>query len=358
LPPCEAGSETAVKNSGKKREPNVRAVFFERAGAPLKLIAMDVPNPGPGEMVIKVHRCGICGSDVHLTVEPGYYPENSIIGHEHAGEVVAIGRGVEGFKIGNRVTALPAAGCNACLPCLTGQFLLCERGPLPYPGGFADYVKVSASTTVLLPDTLSLADGALVEPLSVGLHGVVMAKLEPGTRVLVTGAGAIALAAIYWARRLGAGKIVAMSRSKQRAEMALKMGADYFVQTGENEVNEVREALGGAPEVVFEGIGVVGALSQCINHVGSNGKVVSLGFCTKSDGILPSISTFKQVTLIFAMAYTLREFQYCADTMDRGDVDAGAMITRTIRLEDVPETITQLRSGGGGDVKIHADMTL
>jgi threonine dehydrogenase-like Zn-dependent dehydrogenase len=211
---------------------------------------------------------------------------------------------------------------------------------------------------VLLPDTLSLADGALVEPLSVGLHGVVMAKLEPGMRVLVIGAGAIALAAIYWARRLGAGKIVAMSRSKQRAEMAIKMGADCFVQSGENEFTEVREALGGAPEVVFEGIGVVGALTQCINHAVSNGRVVSLGFCTKPDGILPAVSTFKQVTLIFSMAYTLREFQYCADTMDRGDVDAGAMITRTIRLEDVPETIMQLRSGGGSDVKIQADMTL
>jgi threonine dehydrogenase-like Zn-dependent dehydrogenase len=157
---------------------------------------------------------------------------------------------------------------------------------------------------------------------------------------------------------LGAGKIVAMSRSKQRAEMALKMGADFFVQTGENEVNEVREALGGAPEVVFEGIGVVGALTQCISHVGSNGRVVSLGFCTKPDGIMPAISTFKQVTVIFSLAQTLREFQYCADTMDRGDVDAGALTTRTIRLEDVPETIAQLRSGGGSDVKIQADMML
>jgi threonine dehydrogenase-like Zn-dependent dehydrogenase len=342
----------------KKREPDVRAVFFERAGLPLKLMAMDVPEPGPGEMVIKVHRCGICGSDVHLTAEPGFYPENSIIGHEHAGEVVALGKGVEGFKIGSKVAAMPFAGCNACLACLSGQFLLCERGPVPYAGGFADYLKVSASTSVLLPDTLSLADGALVEPLSVGLHGIAMAKLEPGTRVLVIGAGAIALAATYWARRLGAGQIVVMSRSKQRAEMALKMGADYFVQSGEHEVNEVREALGGAPEVVIEGIGVVGALTQCINHVGNNGRVVSLGFCTKPDGILPATLTFKQVTLIFSLAQTLREFQYCADTMDRGDVDAGAMTTRTIRLEDVPETIMRLRGGGGSDMKIQADMTL
>jgi len=340
------------------RERDMRAIFFERAGISLRLISMAVPDPNPGEMVVKVHRCGICGSDVHLTAEPGYYPENSVIGHEHAGEVVALGKGVEGFKIGSRVTAMPAAGCGACLPCLSGQFLLCERGAANYPGGFADFVRVSASSSLRLPDTLSLADGALVEPLSVGLHGVAMAAVKPGARVLVTGAGSIALAVIFWARRLGAGKIAVISRSKRRADMAIQMGADAFVQAGETEIGEVRAALGGAPDVVFEAIGVSGALGQCINHVATNGKIVSLGFCTKPDGILPSLSTFKQVTLVFAMAYSLREFQYCADTLDRGALEASAMVNRTIRLEEVPEVIESLRGGGGADIKIQADMAL
>jgi threonine dehydrogenase-like Zn-dependent dehydrogenase len=261
--------------------------------------------------------------------------------------------------VGDRITAISAAGCGHCLACLNGQYLLCEKGPLPYAGGFADYMRVHTMSAARLPDSLSFGDGALVEPLAVGLHGVAMAALTPGTPVLVLGAGAISLAAIYWARRLGAGRIVVMSRSARRAEMALKMGADQFVQMGENELEEVRAAFGGrAPEVVFEGIGVVGALQQSANHVAVNGRIISLGFCTQPDSVLPAIATFKQITIGFSMAYSMREFEWCANALDRGHVPVEALISRVIPLEQVPDTIVQLRAGGGSDIKIQADMSL
>lgn len=336
----------------------MRAVFFDKVGEPLQLVTMPDPEPGEGEMIIQVRRCGICGSDVHLTQMHGFYPEQSVLGHEFAGEVVALGKGVEGYKIGDHVSALPAAGCGACQPCLQGAPLLCEKGVRGYAGGFADFMRISASTSIHLPQTVSMSDGALVEPLSVSLHGVAMAKLQPGARVLVVGAGAIGLAAIYWARRMGAGRIVAISRSRRRAEMAVAMGADAFVTTGETEVEDVREALGGAPQVVFEAIGAVGGLQQSINHVATNGTVVSLGFCLKPDPILPSITTFKQVTLIFSMAYTLGEFQFCADSLSNGHVDPKMMISNTIRLEDVPDMVASMQAGTASEVKVHADMSL
>lgn len=336
----------------------MRAIWFEKAGEPLELIEMDVPKAGPGELVIKVARCGICGSDVHLTQEHGYYPEQSVLGHEFSGEVVEVGHGVENFRIGDRITAMPSAGCGRCAPCLHGAFLLCEQGIKGYAGGFADYMKVSASTAVHLPQTLSLADASLVEPLAVGLHGVALAKVEPGQPVLVLGAGAISLAAIYWARRLGAGKIVAMSRSRRREEMALRMGATDFVQSGENEIAEVQAALGCAPEVVFEGIGVPGALQQCVNHVRANGKIVSLGFCTAPDAVLPSFTTFKQANILFSMAYTLREFEYCAHFLDSGHVDPAEMVSRQIGLAEVPGVIAHLQKSGGTDIKIQVDPAL
>ncbi|MFV0645924.1 MAG: alcohol dehydrogenase catalytic domain-containing protein [Sphingomonadaceae bacterium] len=336
----------------------MRAVYFDKVGEPLSLITMDDPEPGPDEVVIKVARCGICGSDTHLTQVHGYYPEQSLLGHEFSGEVVAIGKGVDGFSMGDRITAMPIAGCGKCKACVHGVPIFCEQGATSYTGGFADYMRVGVNTAVHLPQTLSLEDGALTEPLAVGLHGVAMARIRPGQPVLVLGAGVIGLTAIYWARRLGAGKIVAMSRSRRREKMALNMGADIFIQSGENEVGEVQEALGGAPEIVFEGIGVEGALQQCVNHVALDGKIVSLGFCTKPDGMVPSVCTYKQVNLMFSMAYTMREFEYAAHTMDKGAIDPGIMATRTISLEDVPSVIEQMQQGKLSEVKVLADPSL
>lgn len=336
----------------------MRAVYFEKVGDPLKLITMDDPEPGEGEMVIKVARCGICGSDAHLTQVHGFYPEQAVLGHEFSGEVVAVGKGVSHYREGDRITAMPSGGCGQCAACKHGVPLYCEKGATGYMGGFADYMRVSANTSVHLPESLSLADAALVEPLSVGLHGVAMAGIRPGQPVLVLGAGSIGLAAIFWARRLGAGRIVAMSRSRRREEMALKMGATHFIQTGENEVGEVAEALGGAPEVVFEAIGVPGALQQCVNHIAPNGKIVSLGFCLEPDPIHPAVTTFKQAEVMFSLAYTMREFEYCTDFMHAGAVDPAAMVSKVIPLEEVPAAIKAMQQGTSGEVKIQADPSL
>ncbi len=332
----------------------MRGVFFENANVPLLLKSLPDPEPGEGELVLKVHRCGICGSDVHLTKEHGFYPENTVIGHEFAGEVVAVGKGVAGFRTGDRITALPVAGCGRCGPCFAGTPLFCQNGVTGYAGGFADYMRVAAATALQLPQSISMEDGALVEPLSVSLHGVALARMEPGAKVLVLGAGSIGLAAIHWARKLGAGRIVAMSRSARRAEMAGKMGADAFVCAGENEYAEVQAALGGAPDVVFECIGAVGALQQCINHVRVNGTVVSLGFCTKPDGVIPAITTFKQITLVFSMAYSVAEFRFALDAFDRGHVEPRQMVSSVIALDDVPDTIERMRAGYASEIKVQA----
>jgi (R,R)-butanediol dehydrogenase/meso-butanediol dehydrogenase/diacetyl reductase len=143
-------------------------------------------------------------------------------------------------------------------------------------GGFAEYLRAPAELTVKLPSTLSLADGALVEPLAIGLNGVKLARLRASERVLVLGAGSIAMTTIYWARRLGAGRIVAMSRSPRRREMALSMGADAFVPYGEGEVQEVAEALGGPPDAVFECVGNSGFIAKGVSHVRQFGRVLSL----------------------------------------------------------------------------------
>jgi threonine dehydrogenase-like Zn-dependent dehydrogenase len=222
-------------------------------------------------------------------------------------------------------------------------------------GGFGEYIRVPMSVAVKLPSTLSLVDGALVEPLAVGLHGVRMSRIQPGDRVLVLGAGAVALCATYWARRLGAGRIVAASRSERRAALALDMGADAFVQYGDHEIGEVTEALGGPPNIVFECVGSPGFLTKGIEHAAPFGQIISLGFCTEPDPLLPAMAGMKGVSLQFPVGYSLKDFEYVADVMDKGHADPKMLISSVVPLDDLPAAFERLR-GPNTDTKVQVSL--
>ena len=202
-----------------------RAAVFQEVGKPLSIERLPDLEPGEGQLLVRVHRCGICGSDLHMTQGHGYtVPAGSVLGHEFAGEVVEVGRGDSPFRKGDVVVAMPIMGCGKCGPCQTGEPAYCDN--ISYlAGGYAEYALVSAHTASWLPSRLSAADGALAEPLAVALHGMAVASVKPGDRVLIQGAGPIGLSALFWARRLGAGKVDVIEGAKPRAELAAKFGA-------------------------------------------------------------------------------------------------------------------------------------
>jgi (R,R)-butanediol dehydrogenase/meso-butanediol dehydrogenase/diacetyl reductase len=310
------------------------------------------PVPGPDDILIRVRRCGICGSELHLgDGPPREFPGGFVIGHEFAGDIVDLGVNVTGFRKGDRVAAVPVKGCGRCEACRQGNYILCPKA-VPLMGGFAEYVTVPASVAIKLPDALSFADGALIEPLTVSLYGVRVSHIQPGARVLMLGAGSIALAAIYWARRLGAQRIVAMSRSDRRAAMALAMGADALVPFGEDETEAVVEALGGPADIVYECVGSPGFLSKSVQHARLYGQVISLGFCMSPDPITPSQAAFKAVTLQFPAGYSADDFRYVAHAMNTGHVDPKMMISSVIPLGAFPEMFDRLL-GPNNETKVH-----
>jgi (R,R)-butanediol dehydrogenase/meso-butanediol dehydrogenase/diacetyl reductase len=320
----------------------MRAAVFQGPGQPLSLETVPDPDGGPGDLIIQIQRCGICGTDLHLTEHAAGYARGTIPGHEYAGEVVEVGSDVTGYAVGDLITALPSTGCGQCEACAHGNVSLCSSAP-GVVGGFAEYLSVPAHTALKLRHPLSVADGALIEPLAAGRYATRRAEIPPDARVLVLGAGSIALCALYWIRRSSAARIVAMSRSARRADMALNMGADAFVLSGESEQGEVVEALEGAPDIVFECIGVPGALMQSITHVRPFGQVVSMGFCTSPDVIVPGAAAMKAITLRFPLAYSFQDFVDVADVMDAGHVDPKVLITSTVSLNDLPAAFEGLR---------------
>jgi threonine dehydrogenase-like Zn-dependent dehydrogenase len=320
----------------------------------------DVPDPEPraDEILIKVHRCGICGTDLTMTKGGVWdYGVGVQFGHEYAGEILAIGNQVSGFRAGERVSVLPSTACGQCSACRAhGNNVLCQKKTGTAMVGFAEFARVPANVATKLPATLSMADGALIEPLAISLYGVKLARIQPGDRVLVLGAGTVALYAIYWARRLGAGRIVAMSRSERRRDLVLEMGADAFIPYGRDEIAEVSAALGGPAQVVFEGVGAEGMLPKAVQHAGQFGRIVSLGFCTTPDPLIPALGSYKCVSIQFAVGYSMTEFLYIADQMDKGHADPKAIITREIALTELPAMMGTLR-GANSETKVHVRLS-
>lgn len=332
----------------------MKAAIYPGQGKAILIEELPDPRPGPDDVVIRVQRCGVCGTDLSMTRGGMWdFPANGQFGHEYAGEIIEVGTRVTGFRLGERIAVLPAVACGECEACRShGNNVLCHAPPGSAMVGFAELAKVPTRVATRLPATLSMADGALIEPLAVSLYGVKLAQIQPGDRLLVLGGGTVALYAIYWARRLGAGRIVAMSRSARRKDLALKMGANAFISYGDNEIGEVREALGGSPQFVFECVGAEGMLSKAVMHVAQFGKVISLGFCTSPDPVMPGMASYKCAAMQFAVGYSMKEFLYIADQMDKGHCDPKAIITNDIPLVELPSMFEVLR-GPNHETKVH-----
>lgn len=321
----------------------MRAAVFDRPGRPLQIESVADPSPGIDELIVKVHRCGICGSDLHLTEGHGYTaPSGTILGHEFAGEVVAIGKGVTRFSVGDRVAAMPIIGCGTCRYCMAGTPAWCTSIGFTF-GGYAEYACASAVTAVKLPATLSSADAALAEPLAVALHGVAAAGMRPGARVLIQGAGPIGLSVLFWAKRLGAGRVEMVEGVERRAAIAREMGADSVAAPVKVEEGMQTAVDAEAPDIVVECVGRPGLLGQAIARVARGGAVVSLGYCMQPDTLVPALAGNKEATLLFPQLYTRREFEFAIEVLDRGALEPAAMVTATIGLDQLPGKFESLR---------------
>jgi len=330
----------------------VRAAVYRGAGETLAVEEVPDPTPAAGQLVLRVKGCGICGSDLHISEVEGALGHGTVMGHEFAGEVVEVGadaRGDDGpWRVGDRVCALPGIGCGRCAACLTGDLMGCsELHPTGFGdvgGAYAEYVRVGARESLLLPDNLATADGALVEPLAVGLHAVEAAALAPGEDVLVLGAGPVGLSIALWARQLGAREVVVSDYVEARREMALRMGATAIVDPGAEEVGEACGRIAGhAPRTIFESVGRPGVIQQCVGMAPRGATILTAGMCMQPDTLLPVIAGVKEVTLRFVAYYRRADFELTIDMLRAERIDPQPMVTQRIGLDALPEAFEALR---------------
>jgi (R,R)-butanediol dehydrogenase/meso-butanediol dehydrogenase/diacetyl reductase len=273
------------------------------------------------------------------------------MGHEFCGEIFSVGPGVNSYQLGDRVTSLPYFSCGLCAWCERDDAMHCSKlhslGLGQLPGAYAEFVACSAASLLKLPANVSSRAGALVEPLSVGLHGVNHSSIEPGMGVVVMGAGPIGLSTLIWAKAKGASAVVVSELAPGRTELAMKLGASAVVNPSKDDPSEaVKSITGRPPEIVFECIGVKSTLGAAIGMVGRHGQVVVIGVCMETDSISPLTCVMKEVRVQFALAYTRGEFQETINAIANGTIDATPMITDVINIEQVPEMFTELKRPG------------
>ena len=303
-----------------------------------------VPAIGPGELLVKIIASGICGSDVLEWYRVKKAP--IVLGHEIAGEVAAVGQGVERFKEGDRVFAGHHVPCNTCRYCRADQHTACNTLHTTNfdPGGFAEYVRIPAINvdrgTFVLPDEVSWEAGSFIEPLACVVRGQRVTGFRPGMSVLVLGSGISGLLHIMLARAQGAGRIIATDINPWRIEQAKKFGADHVLNAGEDVPERVRELNGGyLADLVIICAGALPAFKQGLASVDKGGTVLT--FATTDPGVeipLPANDFWRNsIRVMPSYANSPYDAEVAIELLRAGRVDVEPLITHRLPLTSAAE---------------------
>ena len=331
----------------------MRAVIVERPGV---VRVDDVPEPeaAPGEVVVRVGACGICGTDVHIVdgeFPPTKYPV--IPGHELGGEIVALGPDVVGWKVGDRVGIDPTLNCGTCYYCQRGMGNICERLNgigTTRPGGFAERVAVPQRTLYPLPDSMTFAAAALIEPVACVVHAFHRLQPQPGDTYLIYGAGPMGLQNAQVARFHGASHVAIVDINPSRLERARSVfGFDLLGAS----LDEVRHVAPRGFDNVIEATGVTKVAEIAINAVKRRGKLLLFGVCPPGEKAGYDVFRIynEEITVLGTMA-VLYSYGPAIDVIAAGAVDASKMVTHTFDIDAFPEALALARQGTGLKIQI------
>ena len=324
----------------------------------------DLPDPkaGPGEVVVRVHSCGICGSDVHgYDGSTGRRIPPLVMGHEAAGTIVEVGPGVSSYQIGDRVTFDSTVSCGKCRFCRAGAVNLCDTRQVlgvscsdyRRNGAFAEYVTVPEHILYRLPEGFPFAHAALIEAVSIAVHAAKITGIEAGSTAVVVGTGMIGLLALQVFRHFGCQRVFAVDVSEERLAMARSLGADeVFLGTGTEIVALLRASTGGqGPDIAIEAVGAQASVSTAIECVRRGGTVTLIGnLAPKVEIPLQTVVT-RQLRLLGSCA-SAGEYPECIELMQSGAVKVESLISAIAPLSEGPAWFERLYARTGSLMKV------
>jgi L-iditol 2-dehydrogenase len=325
--------------------------------APNELALGEVARPaiGEGQVLVRVTYSGICGTDykIYSGAIPVRYPR--IMGHEMIGEVVEAGLHAA-VRRGDRAIIDPELYCGACFHCRIGQTHLCPNGMLlgrDANGGFAEYVMAPASHVFALPDSIDNQTAPLIQVLTTCLHAQRQINIFPGETVAVLGLGVTGQLHVQLAKARGA-TVIGITRSPEKRELALRLGADLASPGGEEAIRKVREVTEGrGADVVIECTGMLPVLSDGVHMVRSGGRLLLFGIITSKQGELPFYDLyFKELALINARVAKSEDYPSSIALVQRGTVRLEPLVSHVMPLGELKAAIGMLGSDNGQRMKI------
>lgn len=327
------------------------------------------PSPKAGQVLIKVKYTGICGSDVpRVNADACHYFPN-VLGHEFSGVVEEVGEGVTKVKVGDRVSGVPLVPCMECEDCLKGNYSLCKHysfiGSREF-GSFAEYVVVPEMNAVKFDDEVSFEQGALFEPSTVALHGLLRVNYQGGEYVAILGGGTIGLFTMQWAKIFGARKVVVFDISDERLELAKKLGADEVVNTLKDDYLKTAMDITGGKGYgfVYETAGNTITIKMAFELAANKASVCCIGTPTKELSF--SVREWENLNrkefyltgswMSYSAPFPGKEWQLTADYFRKGDLKYDPeMIFKVIPLSKIDEAFKMYETPGTVKGKILID---
>jgi L-iditol 2-dehydrogenase len=323
-----------------------------RAPSELALDDVATPEVPADNVLVRITHSGLCGADlkIYKGAIPARYP--LIMGHEMVGEVAGVGR----------VIVDPVLYCGTCFHCRVGQTNLCPAGGLigrETNGGFAEYAVVPAAQVFQLPDSIDSACAPLIQVATTCLHAQRLVQLSQGESVAVIGLGVSGQLHVQLAKARGAGRVIGISRSRFKNDLARQMGADITIESSPATVEKVLEATDGrGADLVIECTGVMTCIADAIRMARFGGRVLLFGITNATSGTLPFYDLyFKELTLINNRAATAQDFPVMIDLVDRGAVRLEPLVTHRMALDELGAALDMVEDGAERRLKIILDHT-
>ena len=321
----------------------MKAVVFREANHPA-IEERPIPTIGEYDALVKMHACGICGTDVHILHGEHIVKFPVIPGHEFSGEAVEVGSAVNNVRVGDRVTVDPNIVDGTCFFCRRGQIHLCENLTavgVNFDGGFAEFCRVPGVQAYKVPDSLSLDQAAMAEPIACCVHGIDGANITSGSTVVVLGAGSIGLILLQLARIAGAGHIIVSEPDERKRQLASKFGAEVLLDPTRDDVAaEVTKLTRVGADVVIESAGRLETAELAIKLARRGGTVLQFGVVSpdKRAAISPYEIYYKELTIrgSFVNPFT---HSRAIELLASKQVDVMPLITHRFALDDAVKAL-------------------
>jgi len=331
---------------------------------PEKVIFREIerPVPGPGQVLIKVERIGICGSDIHAYYGKHPYIKCPIVqGHEFSGLIAEVGERVEGLAPGDNVTVMPQLVCGLCYPCKHGNYHICNELKVigcQAEGAAQEYIAVNSKLVVRLPENMNHEEGAMVEPVAVGAHAVGRLGNVESLNVLVLGAGPIGNLTAQAAKGLGAKSVMIIDVSNYRLGVARECGIEHAVNTSSEELIQALDKAFGPDraDAILECVGVQETIGQAIGAARKGSDIIVVGVFAERPSVDIGLVQDKELRLIGTLMYREEDYRVAVDLIRAGRVNLKPLMSKHFPFKEYPQAYKFIEQNRERMMKVFIDL--